>query len=155
MNFSAKEDIETPIDFVFEQITDFPAFERSALRRGAEVQRMDNLKTAGPGMKWDATFTYRGREREVKLELLSMDRPNGIVVGSRSNMMGGQLVVDLVALSRGCTRMSVDLEITPKSLSARLLIQSLKLAKSKLNERFRKRVANHAAEIEERYKWQG
>ncbi len=155
MNFSAKEDIEAPIDFVFDQITDFPAFERSALRRGAEVQRMDNLKTAGPGMKWDATFTYRGREREVKLELLSMDRPSGIVVGSRSNMMGGQLVVDLVALSRGCTRMSVDLGITPKSLSARLLIQSLKLAKSKLNQRFRKRVANHAAEIEDRYKWQG
>lgn len=155
MKFSAKEDIEAPIDFVFQQVTDFEAFERSALRRGAEVQRVDTLPAVGPGMKWDASFTLRGRARAIKVELLSMERPNGVVVGSTSPSLGGEFVVDLVALSRGRTRMSVELELSPRSLSGRLLIQSLKLARSKLSKRFRTRVAEHAEEIEDRFKWQG
>ncbi|WP_371227846.1 SRPBCC family protein [Roseovarius sp. 2305UL8-3] len=152
MKFSAKEDIEAPIEFVFEQVTDFTAFERSALRRGAEVQRIDSLTEPGPGMAWDASFKLRGRKRDVKIELTSIDAPNGLVVSSRSPAMGGELVVDLVALSRGRTRMSVDIEMSPKNLSARLLVQSLKLARNNLNKRFRKRVAGHAEEIEDRYK---
>lgn len=152
MKFSAKEDIEAPIEFVFEQITDFTSFERSALRRGAEVQRVDNLTRQGPGMQWDASFKYRGRIREVNIELVSLDPPNGMVIGSRSTSMGGEMVVELVALSRGRTRMSVELEMHPKNLSARLLVQSLKLARNTLNKRFRKRVATFAEDIEERFK---
>jgi len=37
MKFAAREDIEAPIEYVFSQISDFPALERSALRRGADV----------------------------------------------------------------------------------------------------------------------
>jgi len=152
MKFSAKEDIEAPIEYVFEQVTDFTAIERSALRRGADVQRVDTLSAPGPGMSWDASFKMRGRKRDVSIELTSIDPPNGLVVSSRSPAMGGELVVDLVALSRGRTRMSVDIEMRPKNLSSRLLVQSLKLARGNLNKRFRKRVGEHAEEIEDRYK---
>lgn len=151
MKISAQEDIEAPIDFVYDQITDFDVFERFALRRGAEVQRVDTLKTPGPGMKWDAAFTYRGRVLEVKLELLSMDRPNGLVIGSRSPMMGGEIVVELVALSRRRTRVTIDVSMAPKNISAKLLIQSLKLIRSKLTRQFRERVSNYARQIEDRY----
>lgn len=151
MKFSAKEDVEAPIEFVFQEITDFAAIERSILRRGAEVQRVDSLKSPGPGMKWDASFRYRGRLREVNIELTQMDPPNGIVIGSRSPNMGGQMIIDLVALSRGRTRMNVEIEIEPKTLAARLLVQSMKLARGKLTKRFRKRVAEHAEELESRF----
>ena len=48
MKFVAHEDVEAPIEFVFEQVTDFAAIERSALRRGAEVQRVDDLNETRP-----------------------------------------------------------------------------------------------------------
>ena len=154
MKFSAKEDIEAPIDFVFKQITDFTSFERSALRRGAEVQRVDSLDKLGPGMAWDASFKMRGRQRDMNIELMSLDPPNAMVMGSRSPAMGGNMKVDLVALSRGRTRMSVDIGMTPKTLADRLLVQSLKLARSSLNKRFRKHVAKYAEDIEDRFKRQ-
>lgn len=151
MKFSAREDIEAPIGFVFEQVTDFTAIERSALRRGAEVQRIDTLASSGPGMKWDASFRFRGRLREINLELTALDPPNTVVLESRSSNMGGAMMIDLVALSRARTRMSVEIEIEPKTLAARLLVQSMKLARNSLTRKFRKRVADHAEEIEIRF----
>lgn len=152
MKFVAQEDVEAPIDFVFEQVTDFAAIERSALRRGAEVQRIDDLDETRPGMKWDAAFDLRGKRREMKLELTELDRPNGLVVASRSPNMAGKMALDLVALSRSRTRINVEIDMTPKTLAAKLLVQSMKLAKSNLTKRFKLRVAGYAKDLEDRYK---
>ncbi len=151
MKFSTKEDIEAPIQFVFEQVTNFQAFERSALRRGAEVQRVDNLSSPGVGMAWDVAFKMRGKRRELKMELTSLDVPNGLVLTSRSSKMGGHMVIDLVALSRGRTRMSTEIELKPINLSSRLLVQSLKLARSNLTGRYKLRVAEFARDLEDRF----
>lgn len=151
MKFSTREDIEAPIDYVFDQVTDFQAFERSALRRGAEVQRVDDLNTPGVGMAWDVTFKLRGKMRDMQMELTDLDAPHGLVLSSRSPGMGGDLVIDLVALSRGRTRMSMDIELKPANLSSRLLVQSLKLARSNLTTRYKLRIAGFARDLEDRY----
>ncbi len=151
MKFSTREDIEAPIDFVFEQLTNFQFFERSALRRGAEVQRVDTLSSPGVGMAWDIAFKLRGKMRDLKMELTSLDVPNVLVLSSRSTAMGGNLVVDLVALSKGRTRMSADIELKPINLSSRLLVQSLKLARSNLTGRYKLRVAEFARDLEDRF----
>jgi len=152
MKFSSHEDIEAPIDTVFEAITDFPAFERQALRRGAEVQRSDSLAQPGPGMTWDAAFMLRGKRREIKIELARMDRSNGVLADARSPNLKMQFEVDLVALSRNRTRLSVNLALEPKTLAARLMLQSMKLARKTLTRRFRKRVAEFATDVENRNK---
>lgn len=73
MNFSAREDIEAPIEFVFGRVSDFEALERRALRRGAEVERTDKLSEPGPGMGWRMAFTLRGKRRKMKVEMVSYD----------------------------------------------------------------------------------
>lgn len=151
MKFSTKEDIAAPIDFVFDQISDFEAFERSALRRGAEVARLDDLSAPGPGMAWETKFRWRGRVRELQFELTTFEKPDEMVISSLSKSMGGHLKIDLVALSRGRTRMHFVAEMKPKNLTARLLIQSLKLARGKLNKRFEQGAQAYAKELENRY----
>ena len=56
MKFSTREDIEAPIAYVFDRVADFPAYERRALRQGAEVScRTDGA--AQVGTVWDVEFT--------------------------------------------------------------------------------------------------
>ena len=151
MEFSSHEDIEAPIDFVFAQVSDFPSLERSALRRGADVQRTDDLTANGPGMTWSASYKFRGKQRKTQLELLHYDPPNGMSFVTRSNAFTGDADVDLVALSRTRTRLTLSFELKPQSLSARLLVQSLKLARGSLSRKMDARVRAFARDLEERY----
>ncbi|SEL60503.1 Polyketide cyclase / dehydrase and lipid transport [Roseovarius azorensis] len=152
MRFTSKADIEAPIDHVFARITDFQTLERAALRRGAEVRRNDERASPGVGMGWHASFMLRGKRREIETELTEYNPPSGVTVLARSTLLSGRMDVDLVALSPGRTRMTVDLAVTPKTLAARLMVQSLKLARANLANRFRSRVAGYAVDLEERFR---
>ena len=152
MKFSTKEDIEAPIDVVFDMLCDFEGFERSAMRRGAEVQRVDDLQKLGTGMMWRAAFPMRGKQRQVGIEMIQFDRPNDMVLEFRSAGLSGNMTLELVALARNRTRVLVSFGLAPQNMSARLMVQSLKLAKSSLTKRYKLRVAEYAKSMEDRYK---
>lgn len=150
MQFSSKEDIEAPIEAVFTALSEFESFERSAIRRGIEVNRVDETAPLAAGMAWDAVFDLRGKRRNLHLTLSEYDPPNGMRFDSESFGLEGRLTIDLVALSPKRTRMAMVLHLSPKTLSARLFLQSLKLAKANLTKRFKLRVAEFAKGIEDR-----
>ena len=152
MRFTAKEDIEAPVDQVFDMLGDFDGFERSAMRRGAEVQRSDPGGAPGVGSTWNIRFDLRGKRREIRGELTRFERPSTLYFDADSQGFDGTFRIDLVALSRNRTRMGVLLEIKPKNLSARLIVQSLKLAKANLTRKFHLRVADFAKDMEDRYR---
>jgi hypothetical protein len=51
-------------------------------------------------------------------------------------------------LSQTQTRMSVDIELEPQTLYARLFVQSLKLARAQANKRFQERISRLASYLE-------
>ena len=150
MKFSTKVDIEAPIDDVFAALTDFDGFERAALRRGADVVRMGQPRPNGVDQVWRVTFAYRGKLRQLTARLVALDRPNALRFQGTAKSLDGQMLVDLVALSRRQTRVTVTLDIAPKTLPARIFVQSLVFARSRINERFAKRVRTFAQQIEDK-----
>ena len=152
MNFSTREDIEAPIEFVFDALSDFEGFERAALRRGAEVVRTDRQARIGPGMSWRAQFPLRGKARRVNIALERYERPGLIRFDGMSKSMEGDLTVELLDLSPRRTRMAVKLDLRPMTLTARIMLQSLRLAKAKVSYRFSNGVHEHARAIEGRYR---
>ena len=151
MKFNAREDIEAPIDVVFARLTDFDQFERQALRRGASVRRVTN----GPiqtGSGWDIAFTFRGKERRMRAELADIEQPNSMRIAFQSSGIVGDTLVDLVPLSPRRTRLSVSINLSAKTLSSRLLLQSFKLARGTIAQRFKKRVASFADDVADKYK---
>lgn len=151
MKFEAREDIEAPIDYVFSQISDFAALERSILRRGAEVQRSTDKNPVAPGMTWETAFDMRGKRREMQLELTSYEPATLMRFTATSKSLDCDMEVELVALSRNRTRMALMAELKPKNISARLMVQSLKLARSNVSKRLEIRTAHYAKDLEEKY----
>jgi uncharacterized protein YndB with AHSA1/START domain len=152
MRLTTKQDIEAPAAFVFGVMTDFDTWERAAMRRGAEVTRTDTLRQPGIGMAWRVKFDFRGRSRVLALKFTEVDAGNRLAFTGDAPTVGGDAVVELMELSTRRTRVTVTTEIKPKTLTARLFVQSMKLAKAKIQRRFETRVGQIAADIEDRYK---
>ena len=151
MQITARQDVEAPLDVVFREASDFAAFERQALRRGADVRRLDRGGEVGEGSAWELEFRYRGREREVRIDVVQFDQDQAYALTSSSAGLEGLTYVEFVAMSGTRTRVSMATELTAKTLPAKLLLQSLKLAKGQLNRRVGDRIAEFAREVEARW----
>ncbi len=150
MKFSTREDVAAPIEAVFAAVSDFKSFEHGALRRGAKVNRTDNLPNPGPGMKWETRFSFRNRQRDADLELVQFDAPDALRLAISSPGFEVNLLIDLIALSRNRTRMEFTARIKPNTLTARLAVQAMKLKHSNLTNRFHQQIAKFAGTIEDR-----
>ncbi|HEY9038226.1 MAG TPA: SRPBCC family protein [Roseovarius sp.] len=151
MKFEAREDIEAPIDHVFSQVSNFGALERNLLRRGADVQRTTDKIPPASGIAWDTAFDMRGKRRHMHLELTIYEPPTLMRFAATSRSLDCDVRVELVALSRGRTRMALAADLKPRTMSARLMVQSLKLARTNVTKRFEMRLATFVREMEDRY----
>jgi hypothetical protein len=152
MKFSAKQDVEAPIAFVFAYLTDFDTWERSALRRGAEVARTDQMRSPGAGMSWKAAFAYRGTMRKLDIQLVKMVAPNTLQIAAKSPAIEVDTGLNLTEMSARRCRLHATLDVTPRNLAARLFMQSLRLARARMDRKFALRIAQVVAEIETAYR---
>lgn len=148
MQITATEDIAASIDHVFAELTDYAALERQALRRGIDVRRRFKGTAPEIGEGWEARFRFRGKERDAQIRLETQDAPNALAFTGTSGGLETRTAIDLVPLSPNRTRVNVVFKMVPSTLSARLLVQSFKLARSNINKRFQKRMAGYARDIE-------
>ena len=151
MKFSTREDIEAPIEYVFSRMTDFDGLERQAMRRGIEVKRKNPEIGNVKGAAWRLKVPFRGKLRDLDAELIQFDATNVICVEAVSGGLRMEVTIELLALSPARTRVGFGYEVRPESLSARILVQSVKFAKATLTKRFKKRVANFCKYIEAQY----
>ncbi len=148
MRFSAREDIAASSEAVFAAISDFETIERQALRRGIEVERLDQLTEPGAGMSWRLQFSYRGRRREAVTTLSRYAPAEALEFQSTSGGIECEGVFDLTRLGKAKTRLHVTFDLRPQTFRARLLIQALRIGKSNLSNRFKNRIARFARHVE-------
>jgi carbon monoxide dehydrogenase subunit G len=151
MKFSKREDIEAPADTVFRAVSDFHAFERAAMRRGIEVARRDEMELPGPGMAWAVRAPVRGRIRDIAIRLTRWQPDQSMYLAADSGGLVAAVEAELVELSRNRTRLQVGLELRAVTMTSKLFLQSLRLAKGTLDRRFAKRVWEFAREVEDRH----
>jgi carbon monoxide dehydrogenase subunit G len=151
MKLSGRTDIGAPVAFVYAALSDFEGWERSAMRRGADVNRTDKLRAPGVGMTWQARFAWRGRERQLQVRLKQLEPNKGLELAFDGPSVEGTLKIDLVELAAKRTRMLMQVDLKPRTLAARLFIQSMRLAKGRVQRRYEARLTNIARDIEQRF----
>lgn len=145
MKFSTRKDMEAPIEAVFDTLSNFAAFERAALKRGAEVSGVEAQDGA---QAWQLRFPLRGRTREIVVAMVRCDRPEALAFAGESKSFDIQLALTLLALSRARTRLGVELDVRPRSLSGRLLLQTMRLTKAGYQRRFDGAIEQFARKLE-------
>ena len=151
MAFTAETDIKAPINFVYRQVTDFAALENYILAAGAFVERTDNLEEDGAGMSWRIEGEVRGRRRVIDIELKDIVEEEQLGYEVRSKDMITQREVEVISLDRTTTRLVSRIDPAAQSISARLILQSARLAQRTLEKRLRKRLNGFARTVETRY----
>ena len=155
MKLTTRQDIDATQDFVFARLQDFDQFERRAMRRGAEVERIDRPRRTGVGMAWRVRFAFRGTPRVVEAHLVKTEPAVHLAWTLSSAAVDGTLTVELVALSPRRTRLVLQSEIRPKTLAARLLVQSMRLAKGRVQRKLDAASNDLAAMIEDQARTSG
>ncbi len=140
MKFSNKTDIQASLNATFAGLADFAAFERQALRAGADVARLDAQSRPGPGMIWSVKVEFRGKIQKIVIELVDYLPPEQLSFRIENDGFHADLRVDLAPLNARETRMTVTADVKPQTLSARLILQSARLAKGSINRKFGKRL---------------
>ncbi|RID92832.1 SRPBCC family protein [Gemmobacter lutimaris] len=152
MKLTTREDIEAPLDFVYGAFADTGHWERSAMRRGADVVRSDRIQGFAPGMVWNVSFVYRSRPRRAAVKLVSVDEPNNLGFQIIASSFDAHVTLDFVELSSRRTRVTITSEVKPRTLAARVFVQSMKLARNKVERKYEARIGLICNDIEERYR---
>jgi len=139
MKLTAKSDLDTPVGFVFETLTDFPHWEREGVRRGIDIERAPG-PVAGVGAGWKISGRYRGKQRKLQLRIVRLVPDQQIEYAIDSPSVEGSVVLETTALSARRSRVRMVIDVKPKTLAARLFLNTLRLAKGRVESRLDSRL---------------
>lgn len=148
MKLSARTDVAAPADRIFRHMTDFDRIETSARGRGAEIERLDDRTTPAEAA-WRTSFPFRGKLRHAQIRVADFEPDEQLVLRGESDGLTARVRLELVPLSDRQTRISAIIDLSPATMKARLLVQSLKLARSSLEERLERRLQRFGHHVEE------
>ena len=152
MKLTAKTDLEAPLEYLHAYLCDHTIWAREAMmRRGVDIDRPDDMPLTGVGAGWRIKVPFRGRVRKILLRVDEIVQDQILAYSFEGQALVGTLVLETRALSARRSRLKVMIDVKPKTLSARLFLNTLRLARRKVEERMDKRVGQLGARIEERY----
>lgn len=147
MKFVATEDIAAPQDRVWAEVTDFDRFEQMVAARARSITRQPPGPVT-PSTTWTGKAKIRGRLREVEMKVARLDAPRVMAMTGGTEGMEVDVEAVLAPLDAQRTRLTVTTELRARTLAARLLLQTAKLARKTLAKRFKQGVANFAQRVE-------
>lgn len=151
MKLTAKTDLDVPAGFVYATLADHAGWEREAVRRGAEVERPADMPFAGVGAGWRVRFPFRGKTRKVLIRVETMQPDQEMAFSFEGQSVDGGAVIEVSALSPRRSRLKVSVTVKPKTLAARLFLNTLRLARRRVQGRFEQRLAQLARRIQDRH----
>lgn len=151
MKLTAKTDLDVPVGFVFDALADQGSWVAMARARGAEIEPATDRPAAGIGAGWDLRFRYRGKMRKVQVWLEDLQTDQLLAYAFASQAFEGSALIEVTALSARRSRLRVGLTVKPGTLAARLFLNTLRLARRKVQARYDKRLGQLADVITTRY----
>lgn len=149
IEFSAEQDIAAPAEYVFECAQDFAHFEELARARGVSVDRRGS--SPQDGVSWTVSFNLRAMRREVELKLAEHEPPERMLLTFYGRSLERRSSVQIVPVDGGHARLRFEVSVAPRSLAARLILQSLALSRGRIERKLKARLQGFAQMVEARW----
>ena len=111
------------------------------------MRRVDDCPEVGQGMAWEIDFKFRGRARKLRCLVTEVQGPERLCLSNESGGLTGDVAISVLTLAPQRSRVLVSVEMKPKNLSARLLLQSMRFAKGSLDRKFKSRLHDWAMQM--------
>jgi hypothetical protein len=152
MKFKVSEDVDAPQSMVWARFTDFSGFEEDVRGRGATLTRVGNWTETAEGVEWRGVATLRGKARPISSKVTRLVPEDLCVVESRIGGMECYYEMSFIPLSAEVTRVALVLDLSADTLSARLLLQTLKLARGRVLQKLQGMIARQGNAVEATYR---
>lgn len=151
MKLTAKTDLDAPAGFVYDCLADHASWERDAAQRGIEVERPADMPLSGLGAGWLVKVPFRGQPVAILLRLEQQVPPERLGFAMQSKAIEGDFVLNVIELSPRRTRLQLVMDVKARTIAARLLLNTLTLARGRVQARVEKRVRQIGAMIQDRH----
>ena len=142
MELTATQDVEAPQQALFRAMMDFDRIEAQLAGSRIDLHRQHGPAADAPlGTRWVARFRLRGEDRRATVTLCELVAPDRVVLDGAMGGLEARSAVTLDPLDTARTRVTAAVMLHPGTLSARLMLQSLRLARGTIEARFRARSA--------------
>ncbi|MBM7069492.1 SRPBCC family protein [Actibacterium sp. 188UL27-1] len=134
---------------VFPRLCDFDRFEGMIRNAGGTVERTDPAGAPAAGSRWAGDVTFGGRVWRFEGTVDRMEPPRGYVTRGLSSGVQIVIKVTCATLASGRSRVTVSVELSPKTLAARVLLKPISMGQASIEERFDRRVGAFLREVEQ------
>lgn len=139
---------------VWARFTDFSGFEEDARGRGAILNRVGNWTQTVQGVEWRGEVTVRGKSRPITAKVTQLVPQELCMVDSRIGGMNCHQEIIFVPLSTTVTRVALMLDLSADTLTARLFLQTMKLARGRVLQKLQGVLARQGNAVEAAYRRQ-
>ena len=139
---------------VWARFTDFSGFEEDARGRSAILNRVGNWTQTVQGVEWRGEVTVRGKSRPITAKVTQLVPQELCIVDSRIGGMNCHQEIIFVPLSTTVTRVALMLDLSADTLTARLLLQTMKLARGRVLQKLQGVLARQGNAVEAAYRRQ-
>ncbi len=150
MKLTLGRKIDAPQATVFDEIAAFEALERMARDKGVNLVRTDDGAAGPAGATWNVRFDLSGRVRKGIARVVAFERAERIALAADLDDISALAAVDLATLPSQTTRLTGSVVLRPASMTGRVLLQTLKLARGSLERRLASGLDAFAGRLERR-----
>lgn len=138
MKIGATKDFKRPRGKVFASFADPERMDAVLGGLGANLRREGQ---GGAGTRWQLEVTAGTKPRPVTVTLMEQTVPDSMKLHATSDKLDGQVTFTFADLPTGGCQVSAEINLKPRSLTAHVAIQALRLAKGKIRNRMGRALA--------------
>ena len=145
-----KAQVNAPMDWAFTALCDHRFFAARAAANGVTVTSPDTPDTPFADRTWQASGPFRGRPRTADISIKSIAAPVRLQLISTVSNIEAHTDIEFLETGRRRTRMKIRVGLLPRSMTARLIVQSLRFSRPRLTRRLDKATTRFAKMISRR-----